>query len=320
MKIVVLDGTTLNPGDLSWELLHALGEVTIYDKTEASQVIEHIGDAPIVLTNKTLLTQEILLKCPALRYIGVLATGYNVVDLAAAKQQNIVVCNVPAYGTATVAQFTTALMLELCNQVSLHSQDVKQGGWSRQTNFCYWLTPMIELASKKLGIIGFGRIGKAFATIAQAMGMSILVYSEHADKSLESETLTFVDLDTLLTNADIISLHCALTPKTQAIINATTINKMKKEVLILNASRGPLINEQDLADALNSSRVAGAAVDVLSVEPPPMDNPLLSAKNCIITPHIAWASKEARTRVLEISVANINAFLNGKPQNRVDTL
>jgi len=320
MKIVVLDGGVLNPGDLSWHALEQLGDMTLYDRSTPDQVASRIGDAEIVIINKSRLDENVLRQCPQLKMIAVTATGYNVVDLDAARARNIAVANVPTYGTATVAQFTTALLLELCNRVGEHDVDVHAGGWSRQRDFCYWLKPMVEVAGKKLGIIGYGRIGQAFSAVAQALGMSVLTYSAHPDPALENERVRYVSLDTLYAEADVISLHCPLTPQTQGMINADALSKMKQSALLLNASRGDLINERDLAKALNQGRIAGAALDVLSEEPPQPDNPLLSAKNCLITPHIAWASVEARGRILATTVENVNAFLRGQPQNRVDLL
>lgn len=320
MKIVILDGGVLNPGDLSWARLEQLGDITVYENSAPEEVAERIGDAEIVIVNKVPLGQKVFAQCPRLKFIGVTATGYNIIDLAGAGKQGITVANVPTYGTVTVAQFTTALMLELCNHVGEHAVDVRAGGWSKKTDFCYWLKPMIEVAGKNVGIIGFGRIGQAFGQVAQALGMNVLAYDEYRTASLENERVKYVDLDTLYAESDVISLHCLLTAKTQGMINADAISKMKKTVLFLNASRGDLVNEADLAAALNHGRIAGAALDVLSKEPPLPDNPLLSARNCLVTPHIAWASVEARGRILAVTVDNVKAFINGTPQNRVDTL
>ncbi len=320
MKMVILDGGVLNPGDLSWAQLEQLGDITVYENSAPEEVVERIGDAEIVIVNKVPLSQKAFEQCPNLKFIGVTATGYNIIDLAGARKQGIAIANVPTYGTVTVAQFTTALMLELCNHVGEHAVDVRAGGWSQKTDFCYWLKPMIEVADKNVGIIGFGRIGQAFGQVAQALGMNVLAYDEYRNASLENERVKYVDLDTLYAESDVISLHCLLTRKTQGMINADALGKMKKSVLILNASRGDLVNEADLAEALNHGRIAGAAVDVLSTEPPAPDNPLLCAKNCLVTPHIAWASVEARGRILAITVDNVRAFINGNPQNRVDTL
>lgn len=317
MKIVVLDGGLLNPGDLSWEPLHALGEVTIYDTTPVDKAAQRLRDADIAITNKVAFNEDLLAHCPQLKCIAVTATGYNIIDLEAARAREIVVTNVPTYGTATVAQFTTALLLALCNRVGEHDADVHAGGWSKSESWCYWLQPMVELAGKRVGIIGYGRIGQAFGAIAQAMGMTVLAHSRSRPLP-ESAQLRYVDLDTLYAEADVISLHCPLTPQTKGMINRQALAKMKRSALLLNASRGDLINEADLAAALNEERIAGAAVDVLSSEPPGADNPLLNAKNCIITPHIAWASVDARGRILATTVENVRSFINGDPQNRVD--
>lgn len=317
MKIVVLDGGLLNPGDLSWEPLHALGEVTIYDTTPVDKAVQRLRDADIAITNKVAFNEDLLAHCPQLKCIAVTATGYNIIDLEAARAREIVVTNVPTYGTATVAQFTTALLLALCNRVGEHDADVHAGGWSKSESWCYWLQPMVELAGKRVGIIGYGRIGQAFGAIAQAMGMTVLAHSRSRPLP-ESAQLRYVDLDTLYAEADVISLHCPLTPQTKGMINREALAKMKRSALLLNASRGDLINEADLAAALNEERIAGAAVDVLSSEPPGADNPLLNAKNCIITPHIAWASVDARGRILATTVENVRSFINGDPQNRVD--
>lgn len=318
MKIVVLDGYTLNPGDLSWDGLAQCGELTVHERTAPEQVMDRLAGAEIVFTNKTPLTEAHFAANPQVRFVGVLATGYNVVDIAAAKARRIPVCNIPTYGTMAVAQFATALMLELCHRVGRHAESVKAGDWSRGSDFCYWLNPLIELDGKTLGIVGFGRIGQAFGKIAQAFGMKILAVDEYPNKALESETLRYVTLEELYANADVISLHCPLFENNRGMINRAAIAKMKPGVLILNTSRGPLINEADLVEALQSGRVAGAAVDVLSAEPPQADNPLLSAPNCLVTPHIAWATKEARSRLMNIAVDNLVAFINGETQNVVN--
>ena len=318
MKIVVLDGYTLNPGDLSWDGFKALGDVVVYDRTPAHQTAERIGDADIVITNKTVIDQHVLDACPAVKYIGVLATGYNVVDIVAAKNRGIPVTNVPAYGTRAVSQFAIALLLEICHHIGEHSQTVRAGDWTRSLDFCYWNHPLIELAGKTIGIIGFGRIGQQTATIAQALGMKVLAHANHRKTELESETLQYADLDVLFAKADIISLHCPLFESTKGIINKDSIGKMKDGVIIINTSRGPLIVEEDLADALNSGKVHAAAVDVVSAEPISADNPLLQAKNCIITPHIAWAPQESRVRLLNIAVDNLKSFLTNAPVNVVN--
>ena len=320
MKIVVLDGYTENPGDLSWDGLAALGELTVYDRTcvtDEQEIISRIGDADIIYTNKTPLTKSILDACPNIKYISVLATGYNVVDCAAARERGIPVTNVPAYGTMAVAQFTMALLLEICHHAAHHSDAVHAGRWENSIDFCFWDYPLMELAGKTMGIIGFGRIGQQTAKIAKVMGMEILACSR-TETDAGREIGTYVDLDTLLARSDVISLHCPLFPETQGIINRDTIAKMKDGVILLNSSRGPLIVEQDLADALNSGKIYAAAVDVVSAEPIRRDNPLLSAKNCLITPHIAWASKESRQRIMECAVANLKAFLAGSPINVVN--
>lgn len=318
MKIVVLDGYTLNPGDISWEGMEALGDVTVYDRTKEDEIVARIGDAEVVYTNKTPITRETLDACPSVKFIGVLATGYNVVDIEAAKEKGIPVSNIPTYGTAAVSQFAIALLLELCHHVGEHSQAVKAGDWSSNPDWCFWNYPLVELAGKTMGIIGFGRIGQDTGKIAQALGMKVLAYDAYQKPELETETCKYADLDTLFAESDVISLHCPLFPSTQGIINKENIAKMKDGVMIINDSRGPLIVEEDLRDALNSGKVAGAAVDVVSTEPIQMDNPLLDAKNCIITPHIAWAPKESRQRLMDIAVDNLKCYAEGKPQNVVN--
>lgn len=318
MKIVVLDGYTLNPGDLTWAGIEKFGEVSVYDRTAPEEIRERLAGAEIVFTNKTPLTREHFAANPRIRFVGVLATGYNVVDIAAARERGIPVCNIPTYGTMAVAQFATALMLELCHRVGRHADSVKAGDWSRGNDFCYWLNPLIELDGKTLGIVGFGRIGQAFGRIAQSLGMKILAVDDYPDRQLESDTLRYTTLDDLYANADVISLHCPLFDNNRGMIDKAAIGRMKPGVLILNTSRGPLINEADLAEALKSGHVAGAALDVLSSEPPSPSNPLLSAPNCIVTPHIAWATKEARTRLMNIATDNLSAFLKGAAQNVVN--
>jgi len=318
LKIVVLDGYTLNPGDLSWEGLKELGELSVYDRTPTEKILERAAGCEIVFTNKTPLNRDTLGKMAGVRYIGVLATGYNVVDVDAAKEKGIAVTNIPTYGTAAVAQMTFALLLEMCHHVWRHSETVKKGKWANCQDFCYWDFPLIELAGKTMGLIGFGRIGQATARIAQAFGMKVVACDRYRDKSLESETMRYAELDELLSVSDIISLHCPLLESTKGMINRDSIAKMKDGVMIINTSRGPLIAEQDLADALNSGKVSGAALDVLSTEPAKMDNPLITARNCIITPHIAWAPKESRQRLMDIAVENLKSFLEGKPVNVVN--
>ena len=320
MKIVVLDGYTENPGDLSWGRLEELGELIVYDRsslTDEDEAIARIGEAEIVITNKTPITKRVLDSCPSIRYIGVLATGYNVVDYAYAAKKGIPVTNVPGYGTDTVAQFTFALLLEICHHVAHHSEAVHAGRWEQSPDFCFCDYPQIELAGKTMGIIGFGRIGQKVGTIAKAFGMKVLAYSPHEYESGKAIG-TYVNLDTLLAESDVISLHCPLFPETEGIINQATIAKMKDGVILLNNGRGPLVVEQDLADALNSGKIQAAAVDVVSAEPIKGDNPLLTAKNCFITPHIAWATKEARQRIMDCAVNNVKAFLSGAPENVVN--
>lgn len=318
MKIVILDGYTENPGDLSWEGFEKLGQVTVYDRTPADEIVERIGDAEIVITNKTPISAETLQTCRGIKYVGVLATGYNVVDVTTAKEKGIVVSNIPTYGTAAVAQFAIALLLEICHHIGEHSAAVLRGDWTSNQDWCFWNYPLIELAGKTMGIIGFGKIGQATAKIAQALGMKVVAYDEYQNPALESETCQYVTLDELLAQSDTISLHCPLFPSTQGIINKDSIAKMKDGVIIVNNSRGPLIVEQDLADALNSGKVAGAGCDVVSSEPIQADNPLLKAKNAILTPHISWAPKESRQRLMDIAVQDLEAFLDGNPINVVN--
>lgn len=318
IKIVVLDGFTLNPGDLTWEKLEGMGELTVYDRTPVDKILERIGDAEIIYTNKTPLTREIFERAPNIKFIGVLATGYNVVDIAAAKGKGIVVTNIPAYGTAAVAQFTFALLLELCHHVWVHNEEVKKGAWANSPDFCFWNHPQIELAGKTMGILGFGKIGQAVGKIAQAFEMKVLAHARHPDPALESDRVQYASLEELLEKSDVISLHCPLSESTKGIINRETLSRMKEGVLLLNTSRGPLIIEEDLAEALNTGKVAGAAVDVLAVEPAKMENPLLTAKNCIITPHIAWAPRESRERLLTVAADNLKQFLKGNPVNVVN--
>ena len=316
-EIVVLDGYTLNPGDLSWDGLKNFGELTVYDRTPPESIVERIGDAEIVYTNKTLLTAEVMDACPGIRFIGVLATGYNVVDTTAAKARNIPVANVPSYGTDAVGQYAIALLLEICHHVAHHAKAVSGGRWTTSEDFCFWDYPLIELSRKTMGIIGFGRIGQATGRIAKALGMRVIAMDKNLSPS-GSEIAEYVSLDELLAESDVISLHCALTPETQGIIRKETIEKMKPGVILINNSRGPLIVEQDLADALASGKVYAAGLDVVSVEPIRPDNPLLQAPNCLITPHISWAPKESRKRLMDIAVNNLAAFLKGEPVNVIN--
>ncbi len=316
MRIVVLDGFTLNPGDLSWSELKSLGDCDIYDRSPPPAVVTRAADAEIVLTNKTVLNREQILALPKLKYIGVLATGYNIVDVTVARERNIPVTNVPSYGTQSVAQHTFSLLLELTQHVGHHAQTVRQGRWTKCPDFCYWDYPLVELAGLTIGLIGFGRIGKAVGELAMAFGMNVLATGSTPKPS--SGRVEFVELETLFRESDVVSLHCPLTARTKNLVNKEALARFKPTAFLLNTSRGPLIDDQALAEALNAGQIAGAAVDVLSVEPPPADNPLLSAKNCIVTPHIAWATSAARARLMQIAVANIRAFLNGKPENVVN--
>jgi len=317
MKIVILDGYALNPGDLSWEKFEALGDVTVYDRTAPGDIAAHIGGAEIVIVNKTPITRETLETCPQIRYIGVLATGYNVVDTAAAKEKGVAVTNIPTYGTTAVAQFVFALLLEICHHAGAHAQAVTDGEWTRCPDFSFWKFPLMELTGKTIGIIGFGRIGQKTAEIASAFGMTVLAYDEY--QTDEGRRLgKYVPLEELLRSADVISLHCPLLPATQKLINKNTISQMKDGVIIINTSRGPLIDEMDLREALDSGKVYAAGLDVVSAEPVAADNPLLGAKNCFITPHIAWAPLESRARLMNIAVANLRAFLDGAPVNVVN--
>lgn len=309
MKIVVLDGYTLNPGDLSWDGFKELGETVVYERTAPEQILNRAKDAEIVITNKTPITKETIDLLPKMQYIGVLATGYNVIDIDAAREKGIVVCNIPAYGTQAVAQMTFALLLALCNKVEMHNDAVKKGVWSASKDFCFCVDTLTELAGKTMGIIGFGRIGAQVAALADAFGMEV-VYNSNSRKNTKYR---WMERDELFCTADVVSLHCPLVAATQGLINKQTLEKMKKTAFLINTSRGQVIVEKDLADALNQGKIAGAALDVLSQEPPAADNPLLTAKNCIITPHIAWAAKETRARLMDIAVENLKAWMDGKP-------
>lgn len=314
MDIVILDGHALNPGDLDWGCLDRFGTVRYYDRTATeAETIERIGSAEIVLLNKTPITESVLAACPSVKLICVQATGYNVIDCAAAAKRGIPVCNVPDYGTQAVAQFSFALLLELCHHVGLHNNSVHRGEWTNNTDFCYWKTPQMELAGKTIGIIGYGRIGRAVAKLAEAFGMNVLAYNR-----THYEGESYVTLDDLLAKSDIISLHCPLQPETAQIINVDSIQKMKDGAILINTARGPLLDEQAVADALARGKLRGIAVDVAGKEPIPADSPLLNAPNCIITPHIAWAPLESRQRLLDCVVSNIEHFLNGQTQNAVN--
>ncbi|MFA6540902.1 MAG: D-2-hydroxyacid dehydrogenase [Bacteroidota bacterium] len=316
MNIVVLDGFTLNPGDLQWNELQSLGKCTVHDRTLPGEIIERAKDAEIVLTNKVVLSREIIARLPNLKYIGVLATGYNVVDTAAAKEKNIVVTNVPAYSTISVAQTAFSLLLELTHHAGHHSDAVRNGKWNRSKDFTFRDFPLVELAEKKFGIIGFGNIGRAAARIASAFGMTVLVSTR--TKKTDGEPVRFVDTETLFSESDVLSLHCPLTDETKHLVNRNTLALMKRTAFLINTSRGGLIDEPALAAALNAGTIAGAGLDVLSSEPPASDNPLLSATNCIITPHIAWASFEARKRLMAVAAGNVRSFIDGRPVNVVN--
>lgn len=320
MKIVILDGYTENPGDLSWAPLEALGELTVYDRTpitDEEEIIRRIGDADAVYTNKTPVSETAMKACSNVKFIGLLATGYNVVDVVAAKEVGIVVCNVPSYGSDAVGQFAMGMLLEICHHIGHHNSEVQAGSWGKAKDWCFWDYPLIELAGKTMGVIGFGRIGRSTGALAKAFGMNVLAYDTY--ESEEGKTIaTYVGLEELLEKADVISLHCPLFKETEGIICSENIAKMKDGVIILNNSRGPLVVEQDLADALESGKVYAAAVDVVSVEPIKDDNPLLGAKNCIITPHISWAPKESRQRLMDVAVDNLAQFIQGNVQNCVN--
>src|SRR5947209_3004676 len=315
MKMVVLDGYCLNPGDLSWDGLRAVGEVRLFDRTAAEDAVARAAGAAIALTNKTPLTADALRQLPELRYIGVLATGYDVVDVAAAARQGIVVSNIPTYGTASVAQCVFALLLELCHNVALHAGAVRAGEWSRSPDWSFWKSPLVELAGKTMGIVGFGRIGRQTARIADAFGMRVMANDTYQADAPEYPDFRSAGLELLLREADVVSLHSPLLPETHGMIDAARLALMKPSAFLINTSRGPLVVDRDLADALNAGRLAGAGLDVLSVEPPADDNPLLSARNCLVTPHMAWATREARSRLMAAAVENLAAFLGGKPQN-----
>ena len=320
MKIVVLDGYTENPGDLSWSGLEALGEVTVYDRTsyvDAPIIAERIGDAEIVVLNKTPITKATIDACPNIKLITVLATGYNVVDYDYAKEKGIPVCNVPTYGTASVGQYAIALLLEVCHHIGHHSNTVFEGKWQNHIDWCYWDYPLIELDGKTAGIIGFGRIGQTTGRIAKALGMNVIAYDLYPNES-GKEIAEYKDLDTVLAESDVLFLHCNLTPENTGLINKENIAKMKDGAILINNSRGQLIDEQDVADALNSGKLYAAGLDVVYTEPIKADNPLLGAKNCIITPHMSWGAKEARQRIMNITVDNVKAYIDGAPVNVVN--
>lgn len=320
MKIVVLDGYTENPGDLSWDELGKLGDLTVYDRTsltDEDEAIARIGDAEVVFTNKTPITKKVIDACPAMKMISMLATGYNVVDYEYAKEKGIPVTNVPTYGTASVSQFSIALLLEVCHHIGHHDASVHAGNWANCIDWCYWDYPLIELEGKTIGIIGFGRIGQTEGRIAKALGMKVLAYDLYPNDS-GREIAEYVALDDLYARADVITLHCNLTPENTCMINKESIARMKDGVILINNARGQLINEQDVADALNSGKMGAAGLDVVYTEPIRADNPLLKAKNCIITPHISWAPKESRQRIMDCAVANAKAYIDGAPINVVN--
>ncbi len=318
MKIVILDGYGMNPGDLSWDNLKSLGDLTVYDRTAPSDTIKRSADAEIILTNKTIIDQEIIAKLPALKYIGVLATGYNVVDTVAARERGIIVTNIPSYSTASVAQMVFSLLLAITNNVAHYTADNRAGRWSRNADFCYWDAPLTELAGKTFGIVGFGNIGSKVASIALAFGMKVMTLSSKPAEALPAGVKKAEDLDHLLCESDVVSLHCPLTDSTRHLINASTLAKMKTSAILINTGRGPLVDEQALALALNTNALRGAGVDVLSCEPPTIDNPLLYARNCYTTPHLGWATVEARQRLMDIAVANVANFIEGTPTNVVN--
>lgn len=318
MKIVILDGHAINPGDLNWDALRCLGELEVFDRTPEDAIVTRAGEADVLLTVRTPLSARTLKQLKRLRYVGAIFTGYDEIDLKAARELNILVTNVPTYGTASVAQLVFALLLELCHHVALHSAATHAGEWSRSPDFSFWKTPLVELQGKTMGIVGFGRIGRHAAEIAKAMGMRVIAADAGRKEAPDWPGFRWCDVDELMAVADVVSLHCPLLPQTRGIVNASSLSKMRPGSFLINTSRGPLVVEQDLADALNDGRLAGAAVDVLSSEPPPLDNPLLRAKNCIVTPHIAWATKEARIRLIESAAANLRGFLDGRPVNVVN--
>lgn len=313
MRIVILDGLTTNPGDLSWEPLERLGTLTVFDRTPPDDVVARAAGADVVLTNKAIVGREQIAALPGLRYVGVLATGTNIVDGAAARERGIPVCNVPDYSTPNVIQATWALLLELTNRVGHHDRTVHEGRWAASPDFCYWDGELVELAGRTLGIVGHGRIGRGVADVARAMGMRVIHHRRR-----HGEDPASVDLDTLFRESDVVSLHCPLTPDTKHLVDARRLALMKPTAFLVNTARGPLVDEAALADALNAGRIAGAAVDVLSVEPPPPTNPLLSARNCVITPHVAWATRDARRRLIDVAAANVAAFAAGSPQHVVN--
>jgi glycerate dehydrogenase len=320
MKIVVLDGHCLNPGDLSWDALRSYGELEVFDRTPPEQVAARLAGATIALTNKTRLPAAVLSQATALRYIGVLATGYDIVDVAAARAQGILVTNIPTYGTVSVAQFVFALLLELCHNVKLHADAVRAGEWARNPDWSFWKSPLVELAGKTMGVVGFGRIGRQTARIADAMGMTVIAADAVQKNPPDYPAFRWAATEELFRGSDVVTLHAPLLPETRGIVNARSLALMKPSAFLINTSRGPLVEAQALADALNAGKLAGAALDVLVTEPPPADSPLLTARNCLVTPHIAWATREARSRLMQAAVDNVAAFLAGQPRNVIEVL
>lgn len=318
MKIVILDGYTLNPGDLSWDELKKLGDVTIYDRTPADLIVSRAAGAEIVFTNKTPMGEEVINNLPALKFIGVLATGYNVVNIQTAKEKGIVVANVPGYGTPSVVQMTFALLLELCQHVQQHNEAVRAGKWSQCLDFCFWDYPLVELEGKTMGIIGYGSIGQKVGDVATAFGMNLIGNSRTRTDQSHRSNFRWADIPELLAELDVVTIHCPLFPETKGLINKNSLKTMKSSAFLLNTARGPIIEDQDLADALNNEVIAGAGIDVLSIEPPTQGNPLFSAKNCVITPHIGWATREARQRLMDITVHNLTSFIKGSPINVIN--
>ena len=317
MKIVVLDGYALNPGDLSWDEMKEFGEVVVHDRTPAAKILERATGADVILTNKTPVREEIINQLPDLKFIGVLATGYNIIDVSAATAKGVIVSNIPDYGSYSVAQLTMALLLELCHRVQRHGDTVREGKWAASKDWCYWEYPLIELAGKTMGLIGFGSIGQKVGNMATAFGMNILGAARKKSDQSHRKNFRWVEVPELLEHSDVVSIHCPLTSETKGLINSRSLGTMKSHAFLLNTSRGPIIVDEDLAEALNQGVIAGAGIDVLSIEPPEKDNPLFKAKNCIITPHIAWATREARARLMNMAVNNLRAFVEGTPTNVV---
>lgn len=317
MKIVVLDGYALNPGDLSWDGLKEMGEVVVHDRTSPDQIVERSKGADVLFTNKTPVREAVIRQLPELKFIGVLATGYNIIDVKEARQRGVIVSNIPDYGSYSVAQLAMALLLELCHHVQRHSDSVREGKWASSKDWCYWDYPLVELAGKTMGIIGFGNIGQKVGDMASAFGMNLVGAARTQSDQSHRKNFRWADVEELLVESDVVSIHCPLTPDTEGLINAARLRRMKKSAFLINTSRGPIIVDRDLAGALNDGVIAGAGIDVLSTEPPPGDHPLFHAKNCIITPHIAWATREARARLMDMAVRNLKAFVNGAPVNVV---